>query len=174
MMIGLTLGLVLFAVLSILWIRRLRIGRIRIGRYRVGSVYVFVDKSSQNIVKIGMTGRLCMMRKEEVSRDMAEGAKLSQIYAVDHLPFPLAVEQLAHSLLKRRRVRWPASSPRGIEWFYARGPRGRDQAIAAVERAAKLVRLAAKRRRRWPEAADGRISVWRLADGRVTRYRLFS
>lgn len=155
------------------WVRRPRL-RVYIGKYLVGRVYIFRDKSRPGIVKIGMTGgRHTMERKGEVSRDMADGGELAQIYAIDHIPFPRAVESVAHQIMARRRVRWPAGSKRGREWFHAKGEQGELRAVKAVERAARLVRISARKKRRWPEWADAKVAVWRLSGRTVTRYRLF-
>jgi hypothetical protein len=165
-------SLIAAAVLARLWmVRRTQI--IRLGKFCTGSVYIFRDKSCPGIIKIGMTKQACMTRKEQVSRTMADGGELAQVYAIDNVPFPLAVEQLAHLLLSRSRVKWPAGSSRGVEWFHARNPAAVNRAIAAVEKAARRVRFAARREKRWPDDADGRVAVWRLSQGRVLRYRLF-
>lgn len=149
--------------------------RIFIGKWAMGSVYIFRDKSCPGIVKIGMTGgRATVKRKREVSRDMADGGKLAQIYAIDHIPFPKAVESVAHQIMIRRRVRWPSGSKRGREWFHAKGERGELRAIKAVEKAAGLVRISAKKKQRWPAWADAQIAVWRLSGRKVLRYRLFA
>ncbi|MBV8093328.1 MAG: hypothetical protein JO110_08850 [Acetobacteraceae bacterium] len=59
-----------------------------------GTVYIFQDKSDPLLIKVGTTSRLSKRRKGEVSRVMADGAELRQVYAVD-LPFAHAVETLA-------------------------------------------------------------------------------
>lgn len=169
---GLLLGLA-FVVWLVHLLRRKPL-RINLGKWAVGSVYIFRDKGHVGIVKIGMTGgRATVKRKIEVSRQMAGGSELAQIYAVDHLPFPRTVESVAHRIMIRRRVRWPDGSPRGREWFHAKGSAGEERAIKAVERAAALVRITAKKKGRWPVWADAKIAVWRLAGSTVKRYRLF-
>jgi hypothetical protein len=164
------------AILSVIAIFR-RIRRapfIRLGRFRVVSVYIFRDKGYPGIIKVGMTTKACMARKKQVSRTMAEGSELAQVYALDHVPFPRAVERLAHTMLARHRVWWPKGSKRGVEWFHAADAKAIERAIAAVERAARMVRTAARKKRRWPTDADARVSVWRLSGGRIQRYRLFA
>lgn len=170
-------GLLLAAAFVVFLWRWVRVPapRVFIGKWGMGSVYIFRDKSRPGIVKIGMTGgRATVKRKREVSRDMAEGGELAQIYAIDHIPFPRAVESVAHQIMIRRRVRWPAGSKRGREWFHARGERGELRAIRAVEKAAGLVRISAKKKQRWPAWADAQIAVWRLSGRTVTRYRPFA
>jgi hypothetical protein len=167
-----TIVVVLVAVLAtVRWVRLRR--HPWLGKFLLGSVYVFRDKGYPGIVKIGMTGQLCRKRKGQVSRTMADGAALAQVYALDHVPFPRAVERLAHRTLKRHRVRWPKGSKRGIEWFYVPDGRALEKVIGAIERAAHRVRTAARKKGRWPVWADARVSVWRLEGGKVRRYRLF-
>lgn len=162
-----------FCVLAI-FLRRRRIPPVRLGRFALGSVYAFQDRKDTTLIKIGITGRLCMTRKAEVSRTMADGHDLRQIYALDNMPFPRAVEKLAHAFLWRSRVRWPKGSCRGVEWFRLSDDEGIARAIAAVERAARIVRARARKKKRWPEKADAGVSVWRLAGRTVVRYKLFS
>jgi hypothetical protein len=168
-----TIVVVLVAVIAaVRWVT-LRRRSFGLGKFLLGSVYVFRDKGYPGIVKIGMTTQLCRKRKGQVSRRMADGAELAQVYAIDDVPFPRAVERLAHRMLKRHRVRWPKGSPRGVEWFHAPDSRAVEKAIGAIERAAHCVRSAARKKRRWPVWADDRVSVWRLDGGKVRRYRLF-
>lgn len=172
-----TIGGLLLILAFVVWLagffRSPRL-RIFIGKWAVGSVYIFRDKGRPGIVKIGMTfGRATVKRKGEVSRDMAGGSELAQIYAVDHIPFPRAVESVAHQIMARRRVRWPAGSTRGREWFHAKGEKGEQRAIQAVERAARLVRISARKKQRWPAWADAKVAVWRLDGSSFRRYKLF-
>lgn len=169
----LILSLFCLGILAI-WLDRRRTPLVRLGRFAVGSIYIFQDRSDPTLIKVGMTGRLCVTRKAEVSRTMADGGDLRQIYAIDHMPFPGTVERLAHAFLRRSRVRWPKGSCRGVEWFRVRDDEAVNAAIAAVEKSARIVRAAARRKRRWPAKADTSVSVWRLVGGKVVRYRLFS
>ena len=165
--------IVLVAILAaVRWVT-LRRRSFGLGKFLLGSVYVFRDKGYPGIVKIGMTAQLCRKRKGQVSRTMADGAELAQVYALDHVPFPRAVERLAHRTMARHRVRWPKGSRRGVEWFHAPDGQAVEKVIGAIERAAHRVRTAARKKGRWPTWADARVSVWRFEDGKVRRYRLF-
>ena len=170
-----TLILFLFSLASLaICLNRRRVPPVWLGRFGLGSVYIFQDRSDPTLIKIGITRRLCLTRKAEVSRTMANGNDLRQIYALDHMPFPRTVERLAHSFLQCSRVRWPRGSCRGVEWFRVRNDEELKSAVAAVERAARIVRTAARKKRRWPAKADTEVSVWRLVNKTVVRYRLFS
>lgn len=146
----------------------------------LGTVYVlkdkgrpFIDKDPPGIVKIGYTTRLTMQRQQEIENTMAKGSSLALIYAVDWVPFPKAVEAVAHAIMSRRRVRWPRGSPRGQEWFHARGDAGEAKAINAVQNAVLIVRARARKKKRWPDSADRYVSVWRLSGKEVLKYKFF-
>jgi hypothetical protein len=147
--------------------------RITLGDYMRGTVYIFLDRSLRGtVIKIGMTQRKRVeIRMEEVMRDM--GGDLILVYKVMHVPFPFAVECAAHQLMARRRIRWGRGSRRGTEWFKVGGDRGITGAIVAVEKAARLVRTLALRKKRWPAKADTSVSSWRYSGGKVFRYTLF-
>jgi hypothetical protein len=166
------LGLFSLIILAI-WLKRRRVPPVWLGRFTLGTVYIFQDRQNPGLIKVGVTSRLCKTRKTEVSRTMADGGDLRQVYALDHMPFPMAVERLAHGFLRHSRVYWPKGSSRGVEWFRIRDEGGIDRAISAVEKAAWTVRTAARRKKRWPTKADASVSVWRLVERKVVRYFLF-
>lgn len=152
--------------------------KVRLGDFMIGTVYIMLDKSflkkkrPEWVIKIGMTQRKNVEdRKIEVMRDM--GGDLDVIYALKHVPFPLAVEFVAHQFMSRYRIYWPRGSTRGKEWFKLDGEKGIARAVATVEKAARRVRKVAKSRRRWPTKADIRVSGWRYVGGRILQYTLF-
>ena len=61
------------------------------------------DKTDPLVIKVGTTSRVSKRRKGEVSRVMADGAELRQVYAVD-MPFAHAAEILAHRRLRRKET----------------------------------------------------------------------
>lgn len=135
-----------------------------------GTVYVFVDREQPNIIKVGYTARLSMIRKREVSRDMAGGAALRQVYAID-MHYARSVERALHQTLPT--VLAPCS--RGKEWYVLpdSSPAYLDCVVALVERAAVKVRAGALRLHRWPPKADRSAKAWRLTQGGPVRYRPF-
>ena len=152
--------------------------KVRLGDFMIGTVYIMLDKSFLNkrrpewVIKIGMTQRKNVEeRKIEVMRDM--GGDLDVIYALKHVPFPLAVEFVAHQFMSRSRIYWPRGSTRGREWFKLDGERGVARAVASVEKAARRVRRVARGRRRWPAKADMRVLVSRYIEGKILSYKLF-
>ena len=157
---------------------RRHLPKVRLGDFMLGTIYIFLDKSflrkrrPEWVIKIGMTQRKNVeVRKFEVMRDM--GGDLDTIYTLKHVPFPLAVEFVAHQFMRRSRIRWPRGSTRGTEWFKLDGETGIARAVACVEKAARRVRKVARSRRRWPAKADLRISAWRDHRGKILRYPLF-
>lgn len=149
-----------------------------------GTVYIFREnglngQEPPGRVKIGLTrGESAagnQSRKRQVSRSMTddEWLDLSQIYAIDNIPFPRTVENVAHQLMAEYNIRWPRGSKRGREWFRAQGPEGQERAIKAVESAAKIVRNMARKKGRWPAKADQWVRVWRLSGKEEVRYQPF-
>jgi hypothetical protein len=150
--------------------------RIKLGTFMRGSVYILLDRSlkikGRIVIKIGMTQRKRVeVRMEEVMRDM--GGDLAIVYTLKHVPFPLAVEYVAHQFMAAKRIRWNRGSTRGREWFSVNGEKGLAAAISRVERAARMVRRSALRRKRWPVTADKTIAAFRYIEGRMVEYRLF-
>jgi hypothetical protein len=150
--------------------------RISLGTFMRGTVYIFLDHSltikGKTVIKIGRTQRKrAEVRMEEVMRDM--GGNLTIAYTLKHVPFPSAVEYVAHQLMDAKRIRWKRGSTRGREWFSVDGEKGLAAAIARVERAARMVRRSALRRKRWPVTADKTIKALRYIEGRMVEYRIF-
>jgi hypothetical protein len=134
-----------------------------------GTVYVFQDKFDPLLIKVGTTTRLSKRRRGEISRVMANGASLRQVYAVD-MPFAHAVETVAHRQL-RRTLR---GSTRGREWYLLQVPGDFAPAIGCIEFAAREVRKHAARRGRWKPGADDAARIWRMTAAGPIRQRLFS
>lgn len=135
-------------------------GGVTVGAFGYGSVYVFATRDGA-LAKVGRTGRLCRVRKAEVAG--GTGLDLVQVYALDRLPFAPGVERTAHALLAARGL-W-IDTALGTEWFRT-GPGGDvSEIVGTVERAALLVRDAARGQGRWPDWADGTVSFWRRRPG---------
>jgi hypothetical protein len=157
--------------------------RIKLGGYMVGTVYIMFDKTFPGIVeddvvkggviKIGYTQRSDVeVRMIEVMRDM--GGDLEVVYKLAHVPFPKAVEFAAHQLMAGYRIYWKRNSRRrGREWFRVDRDDGIQIAIAAIEKAARLVRRASKSKKRWPAKADMRVGASRYVGGKILKYGLF-
>lgn len=161
--VGLVVALCI-VILALIWKARRRT-RIRLG-WKPGksSVYVLRDAENPHLLKVGMTRRLVKTRKSEVSRDMAGGSRLKQVFAVDRMRFARAVEWLAHSKLRR----FQAHCGRGREWFYAKPDGSIDHILSAVESSAHEVRTAAIRQKRWRPEWDATETAPRIWE--VTRY----
>lgn len=134
-----------------------------------GTIYVFRDRANSRLVKVGTTRRLSKTRKCEVSRTMADGADLVQVYAVD-MPFARAVETLAHRNLRRRR----ANVGRGREWFWAAEDGGIEHIVSAIRQSASEVRAIASRRNRWPADMDTKAREVALVGNRLVKSPIFA
>lgn len=173
-------AIVCFALLSVAvwlfrqvrgWVRR-RWPHVSLGDAMSGSVYIMWDRSfpdlNRTIIKIGVSRRRDIRERVEEVRDCMGGDPVC-IWKMDHVPFPFAVEFVAHQYLSHWRVRWPKGSRRGREWFWVRGEAGMARARKAIEKACRRVRKAALARKRWSAKSDMYISIWSLSEGRVSR-----
>lgn len=126
-----------------------------------GTVYIFHDEAV-GLAKVGTTRRLSKTRKCEVSRTMAGGGHLRQVYAVDTYG-ARELERRAHERLRLRNVR---SRAHGVEWFDAATPADLQDIIAAVEDEAVGLRRDAIALGVWPAAGDAKARTWRPGLGR--------
>lgn len=162
------LALLVLVALRLLWSRLWsRSRRIRLSGKR-GSVYVYQDRDSPHLLKVGVTCRLSKQRKREVARTMAGGSPLRQVLALD-MPHARTVETLAHRRLRPLRDR----SGRGREWYRVTNDDELRHVLEQVEAAADEVRRVAMKRGRWNERDEQSARRWRLTQTGPQRQRLF-
>ena len=152
------------------WLRKRRWQRrpLWLSGYR-GTVYVFQDYHKPEIIKVGTTKRLSKIRKREVSRRMAYGRPLRQVFAIDMM-HAATVEFMAHRTLPRS---WRQPWWRGREWYKLRHLDELPIFLKDVEACAWEVRSIAQKNQRWNSNNEIMARRWRLVEGKGVRELLF-